>query len=133
MVKLKNHALRLSDTAERLAQKNRHNDAIKHYLMAIETGVGLAHNYYNLAVAYHHSNQTDVAIRCFEKVVDLEPQNAPAYNNLGVLYFLKGLRKKAEDYFNKALSLDAGYEEAMQNLKKLHTQKKDERGETSDR
>lgn len=43
----------------------------------------------------------------------------------GVLYFLKGFRKKAEDYFNKALSLDAGYEEAKQNLKKLSAQLKD--------
>lgn len=118
--KLKNHALRLSDIAERLAQKNRYNDAIKYYLMAIETGVGLAHNYHNLAVAYHQINQTDAAIRCFEKVVELEPHNAPAYNNLGVLYFLKGAHKKAEGFFNKAIDLDAGYEEARQNLKKIH-------------
>lgn len=56
---------------------------------AIETGVGLAHNYYNLAVAYHQINQIDVAIKCFEKVVNLEPQNAPAYNNLGGTVFSK--------------------------------------------
>ena len=67
--------------------------------MAIETGVGLAHNYHNLAVAYHQINQTDVAIKCFEKVVELEPHNAPAYNNLGVLYFLKGAHKKRADVF----------------------------------
>ncbi|MBI5307232.1 MAG: glycosyltransferase [Planctomycetes bacterium] len=137
-VKLKNHAKRLAGVAERLAEKNRHNEAIKYFMMAIETGVDLAYNYYNLAVAYHRNNQMDTAIRCFEKVVDLEPHNAHAYNNLGVLYFLRGSHKKAEYYFNKALSLDAGYEEAKQNLKKLHlqkigTQKKDERGETSDR
>ncbi len=92
--KLKKHALRLSDTAERLAQRKRYYEAIKHYQMAIETGVSLANNYYNLAVTYHHSSQTDAAIRCFEKVTEYEPQSAPAYNNLGVLYFSKGSRKK---------------------------------------
>jgi len=124
-IKLKNHAKRLSDIAERLAEKNRHNEAIKYFMMAIETGVDLAYNYYNLAVAYYRNNQMDVAIMCFGKVVDLEPHNAHAYNNLGVLYFLRGSHKKAEYYFNKALSLDAGYEEARQNLKKLRAQLKD--------
>ena len=89
MVKLKNHAMKLSDIAERLAQKERYHEAIKYYLMAIETGEGLAQNYYNLAVAYYRINQTDVAIKCFKKAIEIEPQNAPAYNNLGVLYFFK--------------------------------------------
>ena len=33
--------------------------------------------------------------------------------------------KKAEDYFNKALSLDAGHEEAKRNLMKLRDQLKE--------
>ncbi|MBF8277131.1 MAG: hypothetical protein HW390_2204 [Candidatus Brocadiaceae bacterium] len=136
--KLKIRALKLFNVAEQLAQKNLYNEAIKYYLMAIETDGFMVGAYYNLAIVYHNIDQKDAAIRCFEKVVDLEPQNALAYNNLGVLSFSKGLRKKAEDYFNKALSLDAGHEEAKRNLMKLHLQKigiqkKDERGETSDR
>lgn len=42
-----------------------------------------------------------------------------AYNNLGIYYWLKGNKHKAEDYFRKALNVDGQEEKANENLKML--------------
>ena len=116
----KRRALVLFDVAEQFTQKNQYNDAVKHYLMAIETDATLVSAHYNLALVYNNTNQIDAAIRSFEKVVELEPENACAYNNLGVLYYSKGFLREAEVHFKKTLSLNPNHEEAIQNLEKVH-------------
>lgn len=117
---LKKRALALFDVAEQFIQKNQYNDAIKHYLMAIEADATFVNAYYNMALAYYNTNQIDAAIKNFEKVVDLEPENACAYNNLGVLYYSKKLLWEAEAFFKKTLSLNPNHEEAIQNLEMVH-------------
>lgn len=117
---LKRQSRVLFDVAEQFTQKNQYNDAIKHYLMAIEADATLVSAYYNIALIYYNTNQIDAAIKNFEKVVELESENACAYNNLGVLYYSKELLQEAEAYFKKTLSLDPNYEEAIQNLEKVH-------------
>lgn len=121
--KLRKRALDIFNMAEQLAQKKLFNDAIKYYLMVIETGETFVNAYYKLAIAYYNINHTEAAMKYFEMVVELEPQNAYVYNNLGVLYSSKGLFVEAKDYFEKAISLDTNYKEAIQNLEKLHFKK----------
>jgi tetratricopeptide (TPR) repeat protein len=62
-------------------------------------------NYLGLTEA--HLNQTDSAIRDFEKVLSLSPANAQAYFNLGLLYAKKGLFEKASEMYRRGLALDA--------------------------
>ncbi len=75
--------------------------------------------YYNLSILYANTNQIDNAISLLEKVVTLQSHDASLYNNLGVLYYKKGMRGDARACFEKALALDTGYDEARKNLEKV--------------
>jgi len=112
--KLRKQAIDFFSMANEFAQKCQYNEAIKHYLMAIEADKFIVSAYYNLAIIYHSINQKDAAIKYFEKVAELEPRNASVYNYLGVLFFSKGLFEEAEYHFNKAIALDN--KEAVQNF-----------------
>lgn len=58
----------------------------------------------------------DSAKKFFEKAIRLEPGNADAYNNLGVLEIKKGDLNSARNYFMKALSVAPDCEEAKINI-----------------
>ena len=45
-----------------------------------------AQSYYNLGLAYYHSNQTVKAVAAYQKAIQLEPNFADAYGGLGVIY-----------------------------------------------
>lgn len=57
----------------------------------------------------------DAAIKEYEKVVELRPDSAEAYNNLGVAEKRKGELDKAADAFNKALERKPEYGAALSN------------------
>lgn len=48
----------------------------------------------------------------------MDPHDASAHNNLGVLFYAHNRFTEAKIYFEKALSLEENYTEAQQNLKK---------------
>ncbi|MDD3580334.1 MAG: tetratricopeptide repeat protein [Desulfobacca sp.] len=72
----------------------------------------------------HFKNQEyDQAIDCFQKVTQLEPKSAAAYNMLGMAYRFKAnqlgqpeLRIKEMAAFQKAIDIDPKYWVAMINL-----------------
>ncbi|MEP9409901.1 MAG: glycosyltransferase [Candidatus Brocadia sp.] len=76
--------------------------------------------YYNLALVYANTSQIDNAISTLKEATELHNGEASAYNNLGVLYFKKHMHNYARICFEKALSIDANYREAQQNLKKIY-------------
>lgn len=55
------------------------------------------------------------AIEEYVKVVELKPDAAEAFNNLGVAYKKNGDLEKAVESFNRALELRADYSEALSN------------------
>lgn len=57
----------------------------------------------------------DSAIREYQKVVELRPNSAEAYNNLGVAEKRKGELDKAADAFNKSLERKPDYDAALSN------------------
>src|SRR5256885_11857535 len=57
-------------------------------------------------------------LRSFARRID--PSDAGAYNNLGVLYFRKGLTDEAIVAFSRALSLDERMHLARRNLEIAH-------------
>ncbi len=57
----------------------------------------------------------DSAIREYQKVVELRPSSAEAYNNLGVAEKRKGDLAKAADAFNKSLERKPDYNAALSN------------------
>jgi tetratricopeptide (TPR) repeat protein len=72
--------------------------------------------YGNLGNAYARSGEYDLAIACYEKVLDLDPNFSYGYFNLGNLHFKKGDGDTAIRCYQKALWLDPGMTEAYCNL-----------------
>ncbi len=62
----------------------------------------------------------DKAISLFEEAIELDPDHAGSYNNLGYAYYKKGDYKQAEKYFKKTLEVDPKHEKAGINLDYLY-------------
>lgn len=60
--------------------------------------------YYEFAHICAKTGDIDKAEKILKKVIDLNPEYAPAHKDLGVLYLRKRLFDYAEDEFNKALN-----------------------------
>jgi tetratricopeptide (TPR) repeat protein len=74
-------------------------------------------------VAHFDKNEYDQAIKCYEKVIKLEPRSAAAYNLLGMAYRMKFAQLRdpqmqAQEIaaFQKAVELDPNYWVALFNL-----------------
>lgn len=57
------------------------------------------------------------AERCFRGLLDRDPRNTEALNNLGVIAYRKNELKEAAAYFEKALAIDPLYRDSVENLK----------------
>jgi glycosyltransferase involved in cell wall biosynthesis len=56
------------------------------------------------------------AHNCFEAVIQEDPRNREAYNNLGVIAYREGNMGEAFDLISKALTMDPFYKEALLNF-----------------
>jgi tetratricopeptide (TPR) repeat protein len=56
------------------------------------------------------------ARECFAVLLEKDPRNKEAYNNLGVMAYQEGNYPEATEFFKKALTVDPLYEEAVLNL-----------------
>jgi len=59
------------------------------------------------------------AIMRWERIIDMDPRNAKAYNNLGVAYEAKGELEKALVYYKNAVELDPNNRIYMSNYIKF--------------
>lgn len=66
----------------------------------------LAQEYLNLANFFYEQNMMEKAIKCYKKVIKLEPQWALGYNSLGSILTTKGELDEAKGYLKKALELE---------------------------
>ncbi|OGX34480.1 MAG: hypothetical protein A2787_01935 [Omnitrophica WOR_2 bacterium RIFCSPHIGHO2_01_FULL_48_9] len=79
--------------------------------------------YYEEAAQAYQAGDYQKAIALYEKVLELEPKFAPAYNALGVIY-----RNRSENildsvwYFKEAIEADPNYLEAYDSLGKIYQQ-----------
>jgi len=83
----------------------------------------------NLAESYTQTKVFDKAVAIDERVLQMAPWSPLAYNNLGVIYYMKGDLSKAQWYFDKALlRSNYSYQEAYFNLAKVYLRKGDIEG-----
>ena len=72
-------------------------------------------------LAFQHGNvlmmigQINNAIEHYSHAIELNPNNAPTYNNRGVAYRGKGDFDRAIEDYNKAIQLNTGYADAYNN------------------
>jgi tetratricopeptide (TPR) repeat protein len=78
----------------------------------------LARNY--LAISYSQTNEKMEAVNEFLRLTELEPNNPQFFSNLGIAY--EGVNNiiKAKECYEKAISINPGYEKAAQKLKVIN-------------
>ena len=81
-----------------------------------------AEGFYALANACHHLGRQDEQIRHLRQAVDLDPEFAAAYRNLGALYLQRGEYAPAEEALRRALRLEPDVAIAHYNLGVLYVQ-----------
>ena len=74
------------------------------------SGTAEAHHQLQKAEAYLKANDPDSAAREFKAVLSLDPRNAEAYANLGVIAFLGQDCQTAAENFRKALGINSSLE-----------------------
>ncbi|HEY9864131.1 MAG TPA: tetratricopeptide repeat protein, partial [Candidatus Obscuribacterales bacterium] len=77
---------------------------IRCYQKTLEQNPNHVHAYFALAMAYGQLGETKRAIALYQRVIQLQPNLANAYNNLGCLLFAKNDYDGALEVWNKSLT-----------------------------
>ena len=72
-----------------------------------------------LAKFYFLNRKFEKAVECFKKVLKLNPGNADAYYNLGLIYENQNDPDAAKKMYEKALDIDEDNKLAREHLNKL--------------
>ena len=76
-----------------------------------------SHQIYNiLGITYIKLNNIKLAYECYNKAINIEPEFAVSYFNLGSLFHEQNLVEKAIENYKKAISLNPNYIDAIFNL-----------------
>lgn len=70
----------------------------------------------NLGTAYAEEQRYEDAKKAFEDVLRVDPRNADAFYNLGVILYVMGQEKSSRDYFVEATKADPASAKAFLNL-----------------
>jgi len=65
---------------------------------------------------FFNEGKIEEAIQCFEKALADDPNNADAYNNLGVISYSLGNAQSAETFLLKTLEIDPNHVNALMNI-----------------
>lgn len=85
---------------------NKHKESLDFMNLAVNLQPDYSYRYSSRAYILAANNQLDAAISDYEMCVKLDPEDAVAHNNLGLLQEQKGWKKQAETNFNKADELE---------------------------
>ncbi|MDQ7787579.1 MAG: tetratricopeptide repeat protein [Thermodesulfovibrionales bacterium] len=99
-----------------LQDKGLYEEAIEHYLDAIETDTEFTEAYFNLGAIYHLQGLLDDAISSYQKVLQLEANHLKAIINLGNAERQKGNIDQAIASYNHALLLNPDYADTQNGL-----------------
>jgi Tfp pilus assembly protein PilF len=72
--------------------------------------------HFNSGVEFYHQRDYAKAIQAYQKVIDIDPGYAEAYNNLGIIYQDAGDFDRALSAYQKAIEINPRYEKALNNL-----------------
>jgi Flp pilus assembly protein TadD len=72
-----------------------------------------------MAKFYFMNSKYDEAIEELNKVLEVNPKNAEAYYNLGLIYEHKNQKEDARNMYEKALNIDPEYKLAREHINKL--------------
>ncbi len=117
----------LVNRASYYQNKKDYNQANIEFMKALKISPNDTNILLNLAMSYYYQDMIDNAIDIFKKITSLPVQNVEtnslAYNNLGSLYYKKGLFKEAFSCFSKTLQISPNNDYAKQMLKTIGAKK----------
>jgi tetratricopeptide (TPR) repeat protein len=99
-----------------LQGRGRIDEAIIHYLKALEIRPDYAEAHNNLGIALAKRGRLDEAIAHYQKALKIKPDYAGAHNSLGAALIRRGRLDEAISHFKRTLEIDPGYMEAYNNL-----------------
>ena len=94
------------DDGSRLLMTNQLQEAILHFLKAVQLFPDFTEAWFKMGVAHRPLGQTKEARRCWLRVLELNPLHGLASMNLGNLEFVDGNRERALDLWDQALAAD---------------------------
>jgi len=99
-----------------LQEKGFFEEAIQHYLDAIESNPDFMDAYFRLGVLYQIVGRYDEAMSSYQKVLQLKAGHMEAMINLGNILRIKGEFDDAIAYFHQALAIKPDYASTYNNL-----------------
>jgi tetratricopeptide (TPR) repeat protein len=76
-------------------------------------------NHMEMGKFYFLNNKYDEAVSEFKKVLEINPLNAEAYYNIGLIHESSNKPDEAKEMYFKALSINQDYKIAREKLNKL--------------
>ncbi len=111
------------------------NDKVKCYAdfdSALMIQPNYSYRYASRAFAKNNFGDIDGAIEDYEKAVELDPDDAIAHNNLGLLLEQKGYKRASEERFERADKLSKNEDHLLEMMDDLENDKCDENKNASD-
>jgi len=99
--------------ADYLTASHKMNEAILYYEKILAADPKRSDIHFSLAVIYFNKQNFDKCDSENEKILEYDPQNQMALYNLGAVAATRGLKEKAEDYWNKVISINENTETAQ--------------------
>lgn len=99
-----------------LLRKGRVQEAIVHYLKALELSPSYGEAHYNLANSLLLVGRVEEAVAHYERALEINPNNAPAHYNLAAVLGQSGRMDAAIDHYNKVLEINPNHAAAHNNL-----------------
>ena len=100
--KAPNHPDILSHRGVCYLHLNQKKNCLDDFNLSLQLQPDYSYRYASLAYAKDYFGDIDGAISAYEKAIELDPEDAVAYNNLGLLQEKKGYQQKAQRQFEKA-------------------------------
>ncbi len=72
--------------------------------------------HFNLGLRFQKQRKYQLAIEQYQRAIEIQPNFAQAYNNLGSVYFLSGSYPESIEEYKRAIELKPDYAEAYYNL-----------------
>ena len=72
--------------------------------------------HFNSGVSFYNQREFSKAIQAYQKVIELDPTYAEAYNNLGIIYQMVGDVDRAFRAYQKSTEVNPRYEKGYNNL-----------------
>ncbi len=99
-----------------LADRGMSNDAVRHYMKALQINPSDTEAHNNLGLALAAQGKHDEAIKHYMATLNINPNHVKALNNLGLAMALQGRIDEAVSLYTKALKIDPDFAGTHHNL-----------------